>query len=357
MIFRSSSVHESAQNGLECGNEAPPSPDGQPPEKVRRWRRYALAAAAVLAVCAGGVAYWRPWWLVDQTIRAWLRWAGFRSRYLRLDSCRVHYYVGGRGKPLVLVHGLGAKAETWAKVMIALMRRGYQVYAIDLPGFGRSDRPDVDYSIAFQAETLKQFFDSQNLVRVDLGGWSMGGWVALKFTLSHPERVRRVFVVDSAGLIFKPAFDLALFQPATVDQAQQLLRLLTPQAARIPRFVARDLVRQMSPTNWVVERALSSMLAGSDLLDGKLSAIQIPALFVWGKQDALIPLRCGEEMHCQMPQSQLVIIDGCGHMIPAESSGRLVTETLHFLEAEPPLPASVREVPENRRQPAAGSRQ
>ncbi len=345
MILRRSPVRENAQSGLECGGEVPPTSDGHRPAKRRRWFGCALATASVLAVCAGGVFYWRPWWVIDESIRAWLRWAGFHSKYVRLDSCRVHYYVGGRGKPLVLVHGLGAMAESWAEVMITLMRHGYQVYAIDLPGFGRSDRPDVDYSIAFQAEILKQFFDSQNLARADLGGWSMGGWVAMKFTLGHPERVRRVFVVDSAGLTFTPPFDLALFQPATADQAQQLLSLLTPHAARIPRFVARDLVRQMRPTRWVVQRALNSMMAGSDLLDGKLPAIRIPALIVWGKQDALIPLSCGEEMHRQMPQSQLAIIDGCGHMIPAECCSRLVTQTLHFLEADPPLPAWVREFP------------
>jgi len=339
MVLQRSNVHENARSSLECGREARARPDGPGPAKRRHWFGRALAAASVLAVCAGGVCYWRPWWVINGSIRAWLRWTGFRSRFVRLDSCRVHYYVGGRGKPLVLVHGLGALAESWAQVMIALARRGYQVYAIDLPGFGRSDRPDVDYSIAFQAETLRQFFDAQNLLNADLGGWSMGGWVALKFTLRHPERVRRIFVVDSAGLTFKPPFDLALFQPATIDQAQQLLGLLTPQAARIPRFVARDLVRQMRPTRWVVQRALNSMLAGSDLLDGKLSAIRIPALIVWGKQDAVIPLSCGEEMHRQMPQSLFAIIDGCGHMIPAECCGRLVMETLHFLEAEPSLPA------------------
>ena len=346
MILRRTTVHDTARSGQECGSGVPAaSPDAQRLVKRRRWFGCALATASVLAVCAGGVSFWRPWWVIDQSIRAWLHWAGFRSKFVRLGSCRVHYYVGGRGKPLLLVHGLGAMAESWAEVMIGLARRGYRVYSIDLPGFGRSDRPDVDYSITFQAKTLEQFFDSQNLARADLGGWSMGGWVALKFTLDHPERVRRVFVVDSAGLTFTPPFDLALFQPATVDQAQQLLRLLTPQAARIPRFVARDLVREMRPSGWVVERALNSMMAGSDLLDGQLSAMRIPALIVWGKQDALIPLSCGEEMHRQMPQSQLAIFDGCGHMIPAECCDRLVKETLHFLEADPPLPASVHEFP------------
>ena len=101
-----------------------------------------------------------------------------------LAPFRVHYLVGGRGQPLVLVHGLDGRAENWARLMPALMCHGHRVYAIDLLGFGRSDRPDVDYSIALQAEVLNQFFDSQGLARADLGGWSMGGWVTLKFALT-----------------------------------------------------------------------------------------------------------------------------------------------------------------------------
>lgn len=311
----------------------------------RRWLGYALAVGGVIAVCVGGVFYWRPLWLIDECTRAGLCLAGVRSEYVQLPSFRIHYLVGGQGPPLVLVHGLGGKAENWAALMPSLTRHGHRVYAIDLLGFGRSDHPEVDYSIALQAEVLEQFFDSQNLARADLGGWSMGGWVALKFVLDHPERVRRVLVVDSGGLNFKPSFDLALFHPASVDEAQQLLALLTPRAARIPRFVARDLVRQMRPERSVVERALKSMLEGGDLLDGKLHAFKTPVLIVWGKQDVLIPLICGEEMHREMPQSILAIFGGCGHMVVAECSDRVLPEVLHFLEAEPALPAAVREFP------------
>ena len=158
-------------------------------------------------------------------------------------------------------------------LMPALMRHGHRVYAIDLLGFGRSDRPDVDYSIALQAEILNHFFDSQNLPRADLGGWSMGGWVALKFALNHPERVRRIFVADSAGINFKLPFDPTLFQPATVDQAQRLLGFA--HAAGFPDTSvcsARHAVRRMGPMRWVVQRAMTSMMAKADLLDGKLDA-------------------------------------------------------------------------------------
>jgi pimeloyl-ACP methyl ester carboxylesterase len=304
-----------------------------------------LTTLLVLLVCLGALFYWRPLWVIDRATDATLRFAGVRSEYVQLGPYRIHYFTGGEGKPLVLVHGLGGKAENWAPLIPSLMRHGYRVDAIDLLGYGRSDHPDVDYSIALQADVLRQFLDSQHFARPDLAGWSMGGWVVLKFALDHPERVRRVVVYDSAGIYFKPAFDPALFHPQTVEQAQQFLAILTPQASRIPSFVARDLIRSTRREAWVVDRSMKSMQTGADLLDGKLQAIQAPVLIVWGKQDVLVPLSCGEEMHREMPQSTLAIYDGCGHLAPAECADRVLPETLHFLAADPPQPPSTRDFP------------
>jgi len=316
-----------------CLASSAPS-SGAPPLKPRTWLKPTLALASGLALCTGGVFYWRPWRVLNELIRARLRLAGVGSEYVQLGPFRIHYRVGGRGKPLVLVHGLGATAESWAGPMTALIRRGYRVYAIDLLGFGRSDCPDVDYSITLQTQILEQFFDSQNLASADLGGWSMGGWVALKFALTLPDRVRRLFVVDSAGLTFELPFGPAVFQPATVEDAQRLLMLLTPYAGYLPRFMARDLIRYMRPTRWVVQRAMQSMMWGGDLLDDKLQAMRVPVLVVWGKQDRLIPSTCGEEMHRQMPHSRFVMLDGCGHMLPVEGSRKLVAEIVRFLAQE-----------------------
>jgi len=310
------------------------------------WLRRCLTSILALLVVLGGVFYWRPFWVVDRFTNAGLRLAGVKSDDVRLGSYRIHYLAGGDGRPLVLVHGLGGKAQDWAPMMPSFMRHGYRVYALDLLGFGQSDSPDVDYSISLQAEILQQFFESQHLTRADLGGWSMGGWVALRFSLAHPELVRRVFVDDSAGIYFKRAFDPGLFHPATVAQAEEFLAWLTPQAVRIPRFFARDMIREMRPKAWAVDRAMKSMEAGSDLLDGKLQDIHAPVLIVWGKQDILVPLACGEEMHREMPQSSLEVFDGCGHIAPVECVNRILPETIRFLEAEPPLPPGTREFPQ-----------
>ncbi len=321
------------------------SPNPARPRRRGRWLRRALTLILVVLVVFGGVFYWRPFWIVERVTGAGLRLAGVKSDYVRLGSYRVHYFAGGDGRPLVLVHGLGGKAQDWAPMMPSLIRHGYRVYALDLLGFGESDRPDVDYSIALQDQILQQFFESQRLTRADLGGWSMGGWVALRFALANPERVRRVFVDDSAGIYFKLAWDPALFHPSTVEQAEEFLGWMTPQAVSIPRFFARDMIREMHASAWVVDRAMKSMQAGADLLDGKLQDIQAPVLIVWGKQDILVPLSCGEEMHREMPQSLLEIFDGCGHIAPEECVNRILPETIRFLEAEPPLPPGAREFP------------
>lgn len=309
------------------------------------WLRRALLAILVGVLCLATIFYWRPFWVMDRTTRVWLRVEGVRSDYVQLGPYRIHYLAGGQGKPLVLVHGLGGRAQDWALLIPTLMRHGYRVYALDLLGFGESQRPDVDYSIALQTAVLSQFFDSQHLGRVDLGGWSMGGWIALKFTLAHPEQVRRLVVFDSAGLDFTPAFDPALFHPASVAQAQEFLAWLTPQASRIPRFMARDMIREVHPHAWVVDRAMKSMLSRVDILNGKLGAIPAPVLIVWGKQDILVPLFCADEMHREMPQSSLELFDGCGHLAPVECHDRIMPQVLRFLEAHPPLPPSVREFP------------
>ena len=87
---------------------------------------------------------------------------------------------------------------------------------LDLLGYGRSAQPrDAGYSISHQAAMVEGFLDSQHLQQVDLAGWSMGGWIAMQVALQQPERIRRLVLLDSAGLRFKLGFDPALFQPAS----------------------------------------------------------------------------------------------------------------------------------------------
>ena len=95
----------------------------------------------------------------------------------------------------------------------ALAAKGFHVYVPDLLGYGRSPKPDVDYSISLEEQTVAQFMQAVHVARADVGGWSMGGWVAMKLALDHPEMVDRLVVYDSAGVYFPATFEPELFTP------------------------------------------------------------------------------------------------------------------------------------------------
>ena len=312
----------------------------QPGRKTPHWLRRALLLALVVLV---GCVVWRPATAQTTIATAALRLCGIESRYVQLGPYRIHYFAGGAGEPLVLVHGLGGGALDFTLIMPALAKQ-HRVYALDLLGYGASDRPNVDYSITLETNILRQFLDSQSLTRVNLAGWSMGGWIALNLAAQAPERVDRIVLLDSAGMKFTPTFDLRLFSPHTMADIQELEKLLTPHPGRIPAFVLRDLLRQLRAEDWVIERTVASMITGRELMDGKLATVTMPVLMVWGKQDVVTPLSIGEAMHRQMPQSVLAVLDGCGHVAPIECHDRVLTEMQRFLSANPPLPAGVHEV-------------
>ncbi len=296
----------------------------------------------VLVICL------RPLELVLAMLQVKLRVVdGISSRYVELDGYRIHYFEGGAGPPIVLIHGLGSRAEDWANMMPQLVRGGRHVYAIDMLGYGRSSRPrDAAYSIPQEAGIVEKFIESQNIAQTDLGGWSMGGWVATRVALDEPERVRRLALYDSAGLRFELPFKVALFWPDNPQTLDALNDLLSPGQGRpIPGILQRDLLRLVRLNGWIVQRSMNSMLTGADLVDGKMGGLKMPVLIVWGRNDQLTPVSLAYIFHAQIPQSVLEIYDGCGHLAPRECGDRIGPNTLDFLKADPPMPPQVKEIP------------
>ncbi|WP_433983506.1 alpha/beta fold hydrolase [Tunturiibacter empetritectus] len=179
----------------------------------------------------------------------------------------------------------------------ALAAQGFHVYVPDLLGYGRSPKPNVSYSISLQEQTVAAFMQAVHVSRADVGGWSMGGWVAMKLALDHPEMVDRLIVYDSAGLYFPATFGPELFTPSDPAGVRKLIAILTPKPRVIPDFAAEAMVRKLQGNAWVVNRSTASMIGGRDLLDFRLHDISQPMLIVWGAQDELIPLASGEAIH------------------------------------------------------------
>jgi pimeloyl-ACP methyl ester carboxylesterase len=274
--------------------------------------------------------YLRPEFFVDklQQFRVWRM--GLQPQFVSLNGQKIRYLVGGTGKPLVLVHGLAGRSEDWIALIPYFVHDGYKVYAPDLLGYGQSARPDVDYSISLEEDIVKQFIDSQGLKQPDMAGWSMGGWVTLKFAADHPERVQKLILLDSAGVKFDPK-NVRLLRPKTEADLVRMMQVLTPHPPHIPSFYATDILRGFAREDWIVDRALKSMYTGKDLMDARLNTIRTPVLLLWGREDVLTPPSMGEQMHSAIPHSELKIFGGCGHLAPVECSSEVGQAMVEFL--------------------------
>jgi pimeloyl-ACP methyl ester carboxylesterase len=310
----------------------------------------------VLAI-AGVTFYAAPLWVNDQRIRYHLWKSHVESKYVTVDGYQIHYFeaktpdrllrrgspVGG--VPLVLVHGLGSRGEDWSGLVPTLTAQGFHVYAPDLLGYGRSATPDVPYSISLEEKTVVDFMETMKIDRADVVGWSMGGWIALRLTVDYPKLVERLVVYDAGGVYFPVPFDRSLFTPTDSVGIAKLSAILSPKPKPLPEFVSRAAVRKLQTNGWVIQRSVDAMLSGKDMLDFRLQEIHKPTLIVWGKQDALFPLSTGETMHKAIAGSSLLVVDGCGHLAPAECTRPVLRATIAFLHAEPPMQGGERVVP------------
>lgn len=294
----------------------------------------------VLLLIFAAVFYVNPIGVADQRIRFNLWRQGIRSEYIDAGGYRVHFFEArparGPGTPLLLIHGLGSRGEDWAPLIAPLAAQGFHVYVPDLLGYGRSPRPDVDYSISLQEKLMVDFLRAVHLPKADVGGWSMGGWVAAKLTLDHPELVDRLVLYDSAGIYFPATFDASLFTPSDKAGLVHLTEMLQPHPEPLPDFAVRAAIVKLQNNAWVVDRSVAAMVSGRDLLDFRLAHMQRPTLIVWGNKDVLIPVSVAESMHHLIPGSSLTFLDGCGHLAPVQCEPGALATTLQFLKANPP---------------------
>ena len=291
---------------------------------------------ATIAVAIVGIVlfvYARPLTLAHAVAHILLLRAGMHAHYVEVNGHHIRYFKGGNGPPLLLVHGLGSSSEDWALVLRELTT-AHRVYAPDLLGWGGSDKPrDGDYSIAAQTELVRAFMDAVHVARADVGGISMGGWVALRLAATHPERVQRLVLIDSVGLDFPTSLNESSFAPTTMDEARHLLWLQSDDFEKLPDFVVADFLRRARREGWLLRASMRAMLTRRDVMDGKLQRVTMPVLIVWGTQDRLAPPSLAERFHQQLPQSRVVMFPGCGHLAVIECRARVMPVILQFLDA------------------------
>lgn len=241
----------------------------------------------------------------------------------------IRYFEAGQGPAVILLHGMGGIKESWMGNFGALAA-GSHVYAIDQIGFGHSDKPLLDYKVATFVDFLYAFMQTQNIGKATLVGNSFGGWIALDFTVQHPDMVEKLVLVDSAGLTWQQP--LVELNPSSVAATRTLLESVFYDKKAISDDDAQQVFTQRMRNNdgYTIQRAVAGF-ATPQFEDAKLGSIHVPTLVMWGRQDELIPLASGEKLRDGISGAKLVVFEQCGHVPQIEKSAEFNRALLEFL--------------------------
>lgn len=262
-----------------------------------------------------------------------------KDNFVTVYGAKIHYLEAGSGPSVViLLHGLGGSAANWAFNAPALAQK-YRVIVPDQIGFGKSDKPIINYRIATYVDFLDQFLKELKVERAALAGNSMGGWVAVSFALAHPEKVERLVLADAAGFSFAQGFDtaeLVNLNPSTREGMKELIARVfyNKQIFMSDAFIDASMQARINAGDGYTIRSITeSIIRREDFLDNRLSAIKQPTLIIWGREDGLLPLSDGERFQKEIPHSQLLIFDQCGHVPQVEKAAEFNAAVLKFLAA------------------------
>jgi pimeloyl-ACP methyl ester carboxylesterase len=269
----------------------------------------AAAAAGSLAV-AGAFALElsrHPVHTLTQVARGYMLLGGAQEKICKVHGVPIHYYQAGeQGDPLVLVHGLGGSAENWV-LLLPVLSRVYRVYALDLPGSGRSPFAPEGAGVRTLTHYLQGFIETLELGRVVVAGHSLGGWVATRYAFEQPEQVQRLYLINSAGLHRE-----GLNSPFTPDR-KSAYRYLRGMGYRgpLPGFVLDSLVRRSRHPTYT---SFMKSYDPKDELDECLPHIKAPTTVFWGERDRILPLQCAKDLVRGIPNSRLISIPHAGHL-------------------------------------------
>lgn len=286
-----------------------------------------VGALAVVAGCLSFHAGPMPGEPVDAT-------------FMEVDGVRLRYLDEGQGAPVVLIHGFASAIENWTAV-IPKLRERHRVIALDLKGFGWSDRPEGDYSPEAEARLVLGLMDRLHVDRAAVVAHSWGSSVALALALQAPERVSRLALYDAwvyesqqpSFFLWSRAAGLGEFLVgAYYDQR--------PDDRMTAAFFNKDAIpeRLIEEVESALERpgtkaAALAAIRGQRFaeLEGRYGTIEAPALLLWGREDEVTPVSVGEQLVRQLRDARLIVYERCGHFPMIEAEATSTRDLMAFL--------------------------
>ncbi len=206
---------------------------------------------------------------------------------------------------LVLLHGTNDQAGTWARVAPMLAPK-YRLIIPDLAGHGDSEPKSGPIPLPLVVERLREILEHEEAEDITLAGNSFGGWIAILYSLAHPERVSRL-VLESGGGLARP---LAVPVVATDREGAKVIL----RAVHGPKYVPQDWVIDALLARAVDSPALRLTDVLPNVIDARLPEITIPTTLVWGADDGVLPLSYAEALQKGIAGAKLHVIDGAAHI-------------------------------------------
>ncbi|MFB5191690.1 alpha/beta fold hydrolase [Alicyclobacillus fastidiosus] len=225
---------------------------------------------------------------------------------VKVNSINLYYEIHGDGEPLCLIPGLNNDIADYKKIVQLLSQR-YKVIAVDNRGSGRTDKPDIPYSINMMCEDVVELLRHLRIGQAHILGISLGGRIATELVLQHPDKIRSLILVSTYVHRIDPEL--------SSRRLNILLRLSLLRKQRHGALRQRDAARDYDATE-------------------RLHEINVPTLILHGKKDKFAPYRFAEEMHLDIRNSTLVTFSG-GHMFLFLRSEQFVEAIMKFLDGTP----------------------
>ena len=270
-----------------------------------------------------------------------------------VDGLSLHYDVAGRGPAVVLVHGLGGFGASWRDTIDALATRA-TVFAVDLPGFGRSAKPRTTYRLGYFARALHGFLEGLGVGQASLVGHSLGGAVAVTYALTHPSRVERVALVSAVvpGFGFRMSLGYRLIAVPVLGEALAMCGRArfykaaiarcfhTPRRAAVDFLVDHDYAERTGPearAAWLAtaRHIREDFVAHRADYRRAIATLDLPVLVVHGRQDPAVAPLHATEVAASFPRASLRWVDACGHFPHLEHAQVVNAWLAEFLVGRP----------------------
>lgn len=272
------------------------------------------------------------------------------SHYIEVDGMNVHYRIDGLEKdsiPVVLIHGTGSSLYTW-NPWTDLLKEKHKIIRLDLPGFGLTGpHPKDDYSLETYLQFLKNFLSRLGIRQCVLAGNSIGGEIAWRYALNHPDQVKNLILIDAAGYPTDVDYVPMSYVLLRIPVVRKLnVKITPPEVIREsleylygdPEKVTDELVElyfDLTCREGNREALAKRMESIADPAPyEELPFIKTPTLILWGEEDLLIPDEYAHRFHNDLPNSTLVIFPGAGHMPMEEIPEKTAPAVEKFLKSD-----------------------